>query len=132
MPKKQKPKTYPELREVWYKKLKDSGFEDIEADKHNTAGGMGWSNKFKTAETARNWESKREYYSMAGRFLHEYKFKNERERIIWEYWANGLSVRNIAKTLTKVSLVMTRDKVWRTLKPLIEKMKSMYLVGHND
>lgn len=128
--KKQKPKTYTQLRSFWYKKLSKSGFYDIEGDPHNTPTGLGWSNKFKTPETVRSWEAKREYYSMCGRFLHSHKFKSEKERVIWEYWSNGLSVRNIAKVLSKVNVTVTRDKVWRTLKPLIEEMKSMYLIGY--
>lgn len=52
----------------------------------------------------KSWEAKQEYYIMAEHFLNEYKFKSNFERIIWEYHTNGMSARNILKTLKKAKV----------------------------
>jgi hypothetical protein len=122
-----KPKTYQELKTYWYKKLAKSGFEDIENDKQQLKQS---SSKFSEAVVVRTWSAKSEYYSMAGQFLHSYKFKTPLERIVWEYHANGISIRDIADTLNKVKRQkLKKDKIFAILKRLIKEMKSIYLVS---
>ena len=122
---------------VWYKKLKDSGFEDIERDElylKRYSGSLNESGKEKLSYTKRrlHWESTGDYYSMAAKFLHDYKFTSNLEKVIWEYHAEGMSMRNIAKTLKKLKLKkfnINKDKVNSIVKPLVLAMKRMYLVG---
>lgn len=130
--KPKKPKTYQELKEVWYKKLKDSGFIDAEI---NDYGDLAYpSSRFtKTLIGRLGFYAREEYYNMANKFLNTHKFNSPLEKIIWEYWSNGLSVRNIAVTLQKTKVVnnrFDRNRVWNILKPLIHEMKKIYLVGY--
>lgn len=124
----QKPKTYEQLRTVWYKKLAKAGFEDVEYDETRIKDG---SSKFRRSVAILNWESKNEYYYLAAQFLNDYKFESHLERIVWEYHSNGLSKMDIVNTINKTKTVhMYRTKVYRILKRLIEEMKRMYLIGY--
>ena len=116
------------LKKHWYKKLKDSGFDDIEY----AGGTMRIGHPRRTAI----WdpflrECTEEYYAMCTNFLNEYKFKNNLERAIWEYYSNGLSVREISVILkglkTKRKIGKSHDSVWRLIKDLESKMKKKYL-----
>jgi hypothetical protein len=124
---------YKHLKEVWYKKLERSGFDDIEHDEQRL---KQWSFKFYNEQRAYSWESRNEYYSMAGRFLHDYKFKNNFEKTIWEYHMNALSVRDIAKLLRKIpvsriKMKANKDNVLAIIKRLVHEMKKMYMPGYD-
>lgn len=127
-PKKQNPQDLQTLKEVWHGKLQRSGFEDIERDELRL---KTMSNKFNTDMVRRNWHAKSEYYSMAGQFLHNYQFKTRLERIIWEYHANGLSIRDIAKILKKVKITsIKRGAIFKKIKKLTVEMYKMYMPDH--
>lgn len=120
-----KKQDYQKLKEVWYKKLERSGFVDAERDEYTL---KQYSSRFNQAEVVRNWHSKTEYYSMAGQFLNTHKFASRLEKVIWEYHANGVSVRDIAKLLKHVKVIKpNKDNVHKILARLIREMKSMYL-----
>ena len=122
--------TAQELREVWYRKLERSGFEDIESDEYKL---KQYSQYFCSPVANKDREAKSEYYSMAGRFLHDYKFKNNLEKVIWEYHSHAISMRNIAKTLNKTRVrKFNKDNVHAILKPLIKEMKRLYLVSDKN
>lgn len=129
-PKKPKAKSYQELKEVWYKKLAKSGFVDVESNEFIIK--QPASSAFnRTSAISRDWQDRIEYSSMAGQFLHSHSFKNELEKVLWEYHANGLSIREIATVFKKAKLhYSTRDKVFRALKPLIAKMLQKYVIGY--
>ncbi len=123
---------YQKQKEIWYKKLKNTkseeypnGFEDIESDENNL---KEWSSKFARKKSMDSMEAKQMYYSLATQFLNIYHFENELERVIWTYHTEGISVRNIAKTLKKVKLKKTnRQTVWLVVKKLRTAMKKMYV-----
>lgn len=130
-PKKKRTEDYQSLKKVWYKKLEKSGFQDIEQDEFNL---KQYSFRITQAAVRRSWHASSEYYYMADQFLHNFKFKNNLERIIWEYHANGISMRDIAKLLKKVKFhkkIHYLD-IYYTIKRLTHEMKKMYLVGYND
>lgn len=125
---KKKPQTLEELKTYWYAKLSKDGFEDIEKDEFNL---KQYSSRFNQDAVVRNWHSKSEYYSMAGQFLNNYKFASNLEKVIWEYHANGIGMRDIAKLLQKVkvkSIKPNKDNVQKIVSRLVEEMKKMYLV----
>lgn len=127
---KTKKDSYLSQREVWYKKLKRSGFEDIEMNETQL---KRYSTDFNTITVVRTYEAKTEYYSMARRFLNSHQFETPRERIIWEYHSNAISCRNIAKILNKISRKKTnKDLVNIVIKRLTKEMKRLYLVGYNE
>lgn len=115
------------LKAKWYKK---AGFDDpesphfdIEQDEIYFKGRGTSVIDYRQAA----WESTSEYYYLATMFLQEHKFKSNLERIIWEYHSNGLSVVDIAETLTKVRRrKLGRMTVWRALKKLELIMKKQY------
>lgn len=121
-----KPK-FKKLQEKWYSKLAKAGFEDVETKAgslRNTSKSGGVIDKRRVT-----WESQAEYYYLAGTFLNEHTFKDEFERIIWEYHSLGLSIRNIVMTLNKVRRKKTdRQTVWEIVKPLREEMLRRYKV----
>ena len=123
------PKDYRSLKKIWYDKLAKSGFDDIEYNeekfKHVSHGSY-----FGRTEVARNYYPKMEYYSMAGQFLHNHKFQSNLEKVIWEYHANGISIRNIIKLLNKVRIYRKKDEIHAVIKALVHEMKKKHLVGY--
>lgn len=129
---RKKPKDYNSLKKEWYEKLADSGFKDIEQDEFKFKH-VSHASYFGREIVKRNYHAKSEYYSMAGQFLNSYKFESELEKVIWEYHANGISLRNIAKLLKTVEIDMNKDSVHGVLKKLVAEMKKRYLYkGPNE
>ncbi len=120
---KQKPNDYEKLRAIWYKKLEREGFNDIEQDEDNL---KSWSSQFKRKVSLDSWQAKAAYYYMAESFLNDYKFESRVERIIWEYHANGISIRDIVKLLQKVRIKRHKEQVNAVIMFLRAAMKKMY------
>lgn len=117
------PSEYDKLRKVWYEKLKDDGFDDIEADDDKL---KIWSSRFAQKQSVLSWEAKAVYYQMATNFLTDFKFETTRDKNIWTYHANGMSAREITRTLRKVRIKTNRMTVWRTISRLQKLMKQLY------
>lgn len=127
---KKKPLSYEEEREKWYSKLKKEGFEDIEADEYNLK--VYANNRFKATFKELGpggWQAKAAYYQMASNFLESYKFENNIEKAMWMYHTEGISYRDIAKTLNKLNKKYRLDKnsVNKTIQKLKNKMFDLYL-----
>lgn len=121
-----KPEDYEKLRAIWYKKLQKEGFKDIEQDEDNL---KEWSTKFFLNHDKTTREAKESYYSMATQFLNEYNFESNLDKVIWEYHANAMSVREIAETLRKAKIIK-RTGAWVhefVVKRLRKIMKKMYM-----
>lgn len=133
MSKKPSPKdNYQKLKAEWYAKLKKSGFEDIEGDEDNLKiwSSTYFAHKLRTTHSG-SWQAKASYYSMAERFLQEYKFESNLDYAVWEYHANGISVRDITATLKKANVKTNRHYVWLIVRKLENEMKKAYLEGYN-
>ena len=129
MAKPKRQPNYEELRDTWYKKLKDSGFEDIEQDEDTL---KRWDSHYFTKRRnlteSGGWQAKAAYYSMAGRFLNEYKFDTPLEQAVWEYHANGLGRRDISKILKAAKLTkLSHASIGIIIYKLKMKMYDMYL-----
>lgn len=121
---KTKRNEYLKIKDEWYKKLKASGFNDIE----HKDGSINPSHIRRQQKHPIYREAIQEYYYMCYHFLHEYAFPNEIERVIWEYHTEGVGVRDIADTLHKVKLSkIKKSMVFYILKKLEQEMKSRYL-----
>jgi hypothetical protein len=128
MSKKDRPKSdFEKLRETWYKKLKESGFEDAENDDYNL---KIWSSRFSIRHAdASLWQAKEEYYRYAEQFLNEHKFTNSLDKNIWMYHANGVSVRDISDILKKAKIAdLSKSAIWNIISSLEGAMKRKYLV----
>lgn len=118
-------KKFDKLRTQWYQKLKDSGFEDIE-DTHSPNEYLNaWhSSYFQTRYDRDEFEEKREYYDRARSYLEEQMqtieyliFSKQIDRLIWELYSEGMSLRQIAKALNT-----NKDKVQKIVKVISNKM----------
>lgn len=127
--KKKSANDFKKLQTEWYKKLEDSGFQDVEQDESTL---KEWSLQFLRDRTTRLRESREPYFRLAGHFLHDYQFETDRDRIIWEYHSEGLKVEEIVDTLKKVNLPLSRTRVYHTISRLSEAMRKMYLSGHKE
>lgn len=103
-----KSQTLKEQQQIWYKKLKDEGFEDIEQDETHLKvwTSSSFYRRVKTdgsyIDDDKNrlfWDTKAEYYRRAGQFLYEYSFECEYDRKVWELHSEGLSCQEISKFL---------------------------------
>lgn len=122
-----KAKTLQQQTKEWYRKLKKSGFDDIEQDEFYL---KKWSNRFENLASSNDpdhwYKPKQEYYYYAEHFLNEYEFTSPVQRIIWEYHVNGISMRNTAKLLKKIKIDISHETVRKVLKPLVKQMKQKY------
>jgi hypothetical protein len=126
---KLKNNNFKQLQAKWYKKLKDSGFEDAESSESHL---KKWSNCFtREVQTDEQLLAKREYYRMAENFLTTYKFKTRLDQVIWDYHSNGMSARNIAATLNEVK-IRSKSAVHLVIKRLREEMFKEYGIISND
>lgn len=120
-------KDFKKLNAKWAKKLKESGFEDIEQDETHLNFWNG--SRLATLYTDEQFQARQEYYRIAGQFLHEYKFDSDLDRTIWEMHANGSSIRNITTYLKAKKIKIYTTKVFETIQELTKEMKLKYKVG---
>lgn len=136
--KKKNQKTLNQLIKDWDKKLKESGFVDIENRKNFKLKGMGSGGDvylgnnsieklitdqkvielnnggLKQGYSSLLWkQSQEEYFRLASQCLHEFDFKSVLERIIWQLHSEGLTFDEISKELN-----ITLDKARRTIERL--------------
>ena len=129
-------KDFAKLQKIWYKKLADSGFQEIEA---NNGGQLKWSS---SSQSARNLartslvsqDNKRQYYRLAGFFLHEYAFDSQTDKFIWSKHAEGVSVRNISALLKSMGMktYTSSASVCRIIDRLKKEMFKKYKDLDND
>lgn len=110
-----------ELEEEWNKKLKESGFEDIEQPDGKLK--LWHSHYFGKALTDPiTAKAKEEYYTMAAEFLDTYSFASPEEKHIWEMHASGKTVSEIYRHLKDTDRKMYRDGIIKLVKRLADTM----------
>lgn len=121
-------KDFKQLQAKWYAKLKKEGFEDIERAEdlmHPEYDLKAWhSKRFQINNTPESFQQRERYYQLAGQFTYDHEFSEASERQIWQLHAEGLSIREICRRLSKQNL--KRDKVFTVLKRLREAMLKTY------
>lgn len=111
------------LQRLWYRKLKDSGFKDIE----HSSGALDRSYT-KSKRTQVEIEVIQYYYSMASALLNDHKFVDPIEKTIWEYYSEGMSAREISEVLEQAGVKKKRHvTVSKIIKRLETIMKVKYL-----
>lgn len=121
---------YEKLRDKWYKKLakeelkkpEEERYIDIEQDEDTL---KGYASVLAYRHTHEEIQEKQRYHDMALAFLEQYKFETSRDRIIWEYHTNFLSVRDITESLKKVKIKTNRNSVAQVIRRLKVKMFDM-------
>ena len=111
---------FKKLASVWNKKLKDSGFVDIE-DKNGRLK-LWTSHYFRTRYTPSSFAARQEYYRMAGQFLHTHVFDSPAEKELWRLHSDGLAAITIYRQLKKRRLFIARDAVHKTIHALAKVM----------
>lgn len=120
-----KSKEFLDLQKEWYDKLEKSGFKDVEQDEFYLKSRISRQNLSLLEETEVSTsiaDSKAEYYRLAGHFLHEYDFANDRERIIWELHADGASIEMIVKCMKFRGFKVYKRLVHETLQRLAKDL----------
>lgn len=121
---KAKPKSYEALRAAWYAKLSNAGFKDIEKDERRLKKP---AKEINTIYASKIIPSTLEYYSMAGKFFYDFKFKSALDKKIWKMHAEGLSIREIEARIPK-----KRNAIHQIVKRLAKQMKEIFLVGYKN
>lgn len=98
------------LQKEWYKKLRDSGFVDIEQD-CNQELSVFHSNKFKFQCSPDKVAETIAYFSAAEQLLTNYDFDNETHKTIWRLHCTGLSQRKIEKAIQKLTPNYKREQI---------------------
>ena len=96
------------LLEQWNKKLKDSGFEDVELDEHRLK--EYHSSRF--VSMGEEFREKQRYYQLASQLLHTYPFMNPQSKAIWRMHSGGENVASIVKA-TGVSKFLVEKLIKR-------------------
>lgn len=116
---------FKKLNKKWQKKLKDSGFNDLEEMGTNgTIRLKSWANSIFARSKHHNStqrEATTEYYRLAGLFLHDYEFEDEEDKLIWELHSQGLSRHSIEK---RCGVSTERNRA--IVKRLVVEMKKLY------
>lgn len=105
------------LTKVWYKKLKKSGFEDIE----QADGKLKEWHSFKFAVSGKNEVqiyATTKFYDAAREMLTKHTFQTALDRKIWALYSEGDSARGIAKQL-KLGRAKVTDAVNRLIKVMV-------------
>lgn len=110
--------SFKQLQKIWYKKLKDSGFEDIE--KENGELKDFHSFKFQRTHSPVSFELNARYYELASQLTHEYPFKSRRDKQVWVRHANGETLEQIAKEMG-----LSHNQTWR----IVDKISSCIKVN---
>lgn len=112
-------KELQKLKKLWDKKLKASGFIDIEEQGYSDPLLIDWdSHYYKCRYTKETFESKQYYYQQASLFLESYEFESNREKKIWSMHSEGLPLREIAKKI-RTTLYQVHKTVRQTSKIML-------------
>lgn len=117
-------KEFKDLNNTWKKKLKKSGFDDVEQADGNL---KRWdSHFFIVHHNPTLYHAKEAYYRYANQFLHEHKFETRLEKFIWEKHAAGISLQDIVKAIKKTKMKAALEKVWLLTQKMTKLMKQKY------
>lgn len=116
-------KEFLDLQAKWDKKLAKNGFTDIEQR----------DGRLKIHETTRFYnmseirkESSEQYYRLASFFYHEHNFINEKQKLVWFYHSNGITIRDIVKKLRKQGYKAHRSTIHELIQKLLKLMYERY------
>lgn len=93
-------KEFKQLRKVWYEKLKQEGFEDIEKNDFEL--------RHPTRALPRDAESIAIYYKKARALLEQFPFESKRNKVIWFLHSDGVEGSEIAHLLNTSTSTVSR------------------------
>lgn len=111
------------LQKIWYQKLKEEGFEDIENNERPGTPLNAWhSLKWRYIPQERMEETML-YYAQAKELLYTFHFENTAQKRIWELHSEGLSKREIEKALAKTKTPFKREWIGVIINKIAEFIK---------
>ena len=113
-------KEFRDLQKKWYGKLKKAEFKDIERPDGTLE--LWTCSFFKTRYNETLFSAKEEYYRLASQLLHSHSFQDKKEMLMWQMHSEGISVRNIVKTLKAKKFKVSKDTVHAVIKRLANLM----------
>lgn len=118
-------KTLREQQRIWDKKLKESGFEDIEDRNSPREMLKSWHSwTFIHHYNAETFAARQQYYELASHFLNGHKFESATEREVWRLHSEGDSLRKIANEISKQGTAMSKDGALKIIRSLLKAMKA--------
>lgn len=119
-----KKEKFEALKKFWYDKLAKQGFKDIEPSEFTLTS---WHSQLKQKYSVEEFQAKQTYYNMANNFLSEHEFKSILDKVIWEYWCNGIPVRDISEQFGKVKIErIKKSTIWNIVRRLEKEMFNFY------
>lgn len=116
------------LQKIWYAKLKQLGFNDIEDTNSPKEFLKVWeSTNWVKQYTPEAFQDRAEYYRLAGLFLHDYTFESFYEETIWRLHSEGKSLRAIEDHFPRLPFLKikcNKETVRKVIQRLVEVMKS--------
>lgn len=116
-------KQYRELQAVWYKKLKEQGFEDIEDTSKSDRPLEAWHSLRFQKVVGVQVDMTQAYYYRAKELLNTYQFKNKTHQRVWELHCEGLSKREIAEEIKNLEKTYKRESIGLIIKNIAKKCK---------
>jgi hypothetical protein len=102
--KEESKKHLKELQEFWYKKLQETGFQDIENTSLPEPALVNFDSfKFRKSSHLIE-EQKLAYYQKATELLDTYPFESELHKIIWSLHCQGFGKRRIEKAIAHIAV----------------------------
>lgn len=112
------------LQAKWYRKLKESGFEDIEDTESPKEFLKEWhSTWFKTHSTPESFKERHRCYQQRTYFATSHTFSSELEERVWCLYSDGFSYREIAKMTRTKENKSNKDKVKDIIDRLTKVMR---------
>lgn len=87
---------YKALKALWYQKLKNEGFKDIESAQNSDLLNQWDSAYFQLRYDPDSFAAKESYFYRARQFLEIHDFKHPIQKQIWKLHSDGLGIRQIA------------------------------------
>ena len=123
----------------WNRKLKRSGFEDIENDKSQlrvsstSLARRSYHNQY-FEDRIEVYNARLEYYRMAEHFLYDHTFDNDLDKTIWQMHSEGISFRHIAEYVrhNKLRPKANKDNIQVLVKKLAKIMIEKYRTETNE
>ncbi len=111
-------KPFEQLKNLWYKKLEESGFKEIEDTSHPDQPLKEWhAHAFKLRKIdGLKAELSYDYYLKARELIDTYAFDNPTHKVIWRLHAEGLSKRKIEKEIEAMTPSYKRSQIESIIK----------------
>lgn len=110
---------FKKLKAKWYRKLKKSGFEDIEDIDSPKEFLIKWHSKcFQSHNTPEEFKERVKYFEQRTYFATAYTFSSPLEERVWCLHSDGYTYREIAKMTDS-----NKDKVNKIIKALTKVMR---------